>query len=47
MEKPQPKPSLMDYVVNRGHYRTPMTASQHIMEYNNNWIQRAVDKKYF
>ena len=37
----------MDYVVNRGHYRTPMTASQYTMEYSNNWVQRAVDKKYF
>lgn len=37
----------MSYVVSRGRYRTPMTAATYTMDYTNDLVDRAIEKKYF
>lgn len=38
---------MMQHVVNRGGYRTPMTASTYTVDYSNDFVDRVRKNKYF
>jgi hypothetical protein len=39
--------SILDYVIRRGKYRTPMSAAQYVIDYSNDFVSRVIQNRYF